>query len=151
MSLEQCKAILSDNALILENSRIRREFLWNGGHLVSRRIEDLRRGGRGRWRDRSRTANCPDRPAKRRWHARGGAVPATAVSPEHLRVDCTYRLGDLWVRRRFRIYPDCPAIACDFYLKGKPDSTGEARTSRRGAGQHREMSRRPGRGRSRRR
>ncbi len=44
MSIEQCKATLSDGRLVLENTCIRREFDWNGGHLVSRRIDDPRTG-----------------------------------------------------------------------------------------------------------
>ena len=45
---------------------------------------------------------------------------ATPIRPAHLRVDVTARLGGLELRRRFRLYPGCPAIACDVYLRGRP-------------------------------
>jgi hypothetical protein len=124
MSIEQCKATLAGERLVLENDWIRREFLWNGGHLVSLRIEDVRAGQV--WALTGQKPDC-EFPEQAGEPAEGALealrCAATAVSPEHLRVDCTYRLGGLWVRRRFRIYPNCPAIACEFYLKGKPDST----------------------------
>jgi len=46
---------------------------------------------------------------------------ATAMSPAYLKVDVTYSLGELEIKRVFRIYPDCPAIGCDYYLRGKAD------------------------------
>ena len=110
--------------LVLENRCIRREFLWNHGHLISRRVED-RRTGRV-WRLAGQKPDCefPGQVCESCDDAfEVVPQPATAVSPAYLRVDCVYRLGGLWVRRRFRLYPDCPAIACEFYLKGKPLST----------------------------
>ncbi len=123
MSIEQCKAMLTGDTLVLENSRMRRVFLWNHGHLVSRRIEDLRTGRVWTLAGPKPDCELPDQnfePAGETLETTRCA--ATAVSFEHLQVDCTYRLAGLWIRRRFRIYPDCPAIACDFYLKGKPRS-----------------------------
>lgn len=124
MPTDQCNATLEADTLVLENSCIRREFLWNHGHLVSRRIEDLRTGRA--WTLAGQKPDCefpdqPGEPADATFETL--PCPATAVTPAHLRVDSTYRLQDLWVRRRFRIYADCPAIACEFYLKGKPAST----------------------------
>jgi alpha-galactosidase len=127
MAIEQCNAVLSDNVLVLQNSCIRREFLWNHGHLISQRIEDLRSGQA--WTLAGLKPDCefPNQPCE---PADGTleTVPcaATAILPEHLRIDCTYRLGDLWIRRCFRLFRDCPAIGCDFCLKGKPSSTWRA-------------------------
>ena len=38
--MNDCRAVLEGTTLILENSRIRRTFDWNGGHLISREIAD---------------------------------------------------------------------------------------------------------------
>ncbi len=46
-------------------------------------------------------------------------IAETAIEPEHLEAEITYSLADLEIKRVFRLYPDCPAIACDFYFKGK--------------------------------
>jgi len=36
-----------------------------------------------------------------------------------MQADVETNFGALSVRRRFRIYPGCPAIACDIYLRGQ--------------------------------
>ncbi len=112
--------MLDGDRLVLENRCIRREFDWNGGHLVSRSLID-RRTGRV-WTLAADKPDCAlpdqsDEPADGTLEVTDR--PATAAEPGHLQVDCTVRLADLWIRRRFRIYPDCPAIACDFYLRGR--------------------------------
>ena len=42
-ALGDCRAVLVDGTLILENSRVRRQYAWNDGHLVGRQIVDLAR------------------------------------------------------------------------------------------------------------
>lgn len=120
MSLDTCRATLSDNTLVLENNRIRRRFLWNDGLLVSRRIEDLQ--AHRAWDLVSDKPDCclPGQGAPKDGRMQVVPCPATAIVPEHLEVHCTVRLGSLELRRTFRIYPDCPAIACDYYLRGRP-------------------------------
>ena len=119
--METCRAVLENGILTLENDRIRRVYAWNEGHLVGRQIVD-KSGGRN-W---DLAGDVPDVDVP------GLDVPptdgdldtawqeATAYTPAHLRARVTTHLGDLWVRRRFRIYPGCPAIACDLTLRGKP-------------------------------
>ncbi len=121
MSIDECLAELKDNCLLVGNSRIRRRYIWNQGHLISQRIEDLSTGRA--WQLASHKPDCEfpgqaDQPAD--GQLRLTQSPAMSAMREHLQVDCTYRLGQLEVRRTFRLYPDCPAIACEFYLRGKP-------------------------------
>jgi hypothetical protein len=106
--------------LILENNRIRREYDWNNGHLVGRQIVD-RCTGRA-WKLSGDSPDCTfpgatGSPADGR--LRVTLQAESAYLPAHLQADVTTRLGTLGIRRRFRIYPDCPAIACDLYLCGK--------------------------------
>ena len=121
--MNDCRAMLEENTLILENSRIRRTFDWNHGHLVSREIADKASGQT--W---TLTGSAPDcsfpgeAAAGTDGELRVTSCPATPIRPAHLQADVTTRLGGLEVLRRFRIYPDCPAIACDFYLRGRPSA-----------------------------
>ena len=121
--MNDCRAVLEGNTLILENSRIRRTFEWNGGHLVSREIADKATGHTWALTGAAPDCSFPGEAAE----ATDGALrvtdcPATPIRPAHLQADVTVRLGGLEILRRFRIYPDCPAIACDFYLRGRPSA-----------------------------
>ena len=132
--MNDCRAVLEGNTLILENSRIRRTFDWNGGHLVSREIADKAAGHTWTLAGEAPDCSFPGEAAE----ATDGALrvtdcPATPIRPAHLQADVTMRLGGLEILRRFRIYPDCPAIACDFYLRGRPSAGGARRQRARPA------------------
>ena len=117
--MQRCRAILDNGVLTLENDRIRRVYAWNEGHLIGRQIVDLETGRA--WDMVGSAPDCafPGQDAP----PRDGQLvvveqPETAFRPAHLQVEVTTRLDALSVRRRFRIYPRCPAIACDLYLRG---------------------------------
>lgn len=121
--LSSCRAIQRGDTLILGNSLIQRTYLFQGGTLSSLSVEDKRSGKR--WALANKT---PDfvLPAKTGDPTNGQfsvkTVAATSRTPAHLEAEVVVSLGTLWVKRVFRIYPDCPAIACDYYLKGQaPD------------------------------
>jgi hypothetical protein len=120
LDLEDCRASLENGILTLENSRIRRQFRWNDGNLASLRLVDVVRNHA--W---EMSSTGPDNvwfgidlPA-----SDGQFTPeirqATPMIPAHLQVTITSRLGTLEVMRRFRLYPSCPVIACDYCLRGK--------------------------------
>lgn len=44
---------------------------------------------------------------------------ATSIAPAHLEAEIIYSLGKQEVMRVFRLYPNCPAIACDLYFRGE--------------------------------
>ena len=128
-----CRAVLQDGVLTLENRCLRRQYAWNDGHLIGQQIVDLATGYTwlldGRTPDLALPGEHPE--------PRGGSLTvtplgATPIVPAHLQVDATTHLGALEVRRRFRIYPGCPAIACDLYLRGKPASTWHAASAAAG-------------------
>ena len=50
---------------------------------------------------------------------RAEEVPASLQYVHHLRATVEYKAGNLQVRKIFKVYPGCPAIACELYLKGQ--------------------------------
>lgn len=114
----QCKATLVNDTLTLQNSQIKRCYLWNGGNLKSCSLTDKRSGYTWKLNDRS-----PDQLFPGAGNASGGKftvrqIGATDISVAFLQAEVEVKLGTLEVKKVFRIYPDCPAIACDYYLKG---------------------------------
>ena len=45
-------------------------------------------------------------------------VKSDGIRPEHLEAEVTFSMDDIRVRRVFRVYEGCPAIACDNYVGG---------------------------------
>lgn len=126
-----CHVEWVDNRLVVGNNRIRRSFEWNGGDLISRELS-----GAGVWKLRSDQPDChfPGEADT----VSGGRVEATvqAETPlvqAHLVVEVFHCRGELEIRRRFRIYPETPAIAIDYYLRGV--AAGDWSASGVGAGQ----------------
>ncbi len=117
--MKPCSVTLAHDILIIENSRILRQYRWNGGNLISQKIADKQSGQV--W---ELTGSVPDfaLPGVEGDASEGALtvrdVPQTTIAPTHAEATVDMRIGDLSVRRVFRIYADCPAIACDFYLKG---------------------------------
>lgn len=118
-----CQVWLQDDVLTLETARIRRRYRWNAGNLIGLRIEDVVRGHgwnlEGRTPDLAWTPVPASKPAGQLFVHE---VAATSVTPAHLRAEVLTSMKGLAVKRVFRLYPDCPAIACDTYLKGESDA-----------------------------
>jgi len=119
-----CRAALENGVLTLENSLIRRRYKWNNGNLISQSLEDKSNGQA--WNLRSKKPDCtfPGTTTK----AASGRLEifereSDSIKPAHLNVVVTFKLDNLEVKRSFRIYPDCPAIACDYYLRGTASTT----------------------------
>ena len=113
-----CRVLLQDDILTLETGWIRRQYRWNNGRLISLRIEDVVRGHG--W---SLAGKVPDLA----WIGDGAGATGrlrveehatTSTTPGHVRAEVLTSRGDLEIKRVFRLYPNCPAIACDFYLRG---------------------------------
>jgi len=118
--LEDCRASLAGGVLTLENSRIARAYRWNEGHLIGLSLTDVQSGDA--WALSAEAPDCAF-PGVEEIPTRGALevtpVAATPLRPAHLQVDVTTSLGVLRVRRRFRIAPHCPAIACELALRGQ--------------------------------
>ena len=114
---DACYARLDGDTLRMGNACIERCWVWNGGNPATVSLTDKSTGRRME----ARAAN-PD------FQIGSGAVShalfatetvaANAVHPACLKAIVSFELGGLEVRRVYRIYADCPAIACDTYLRG---------------------------------
>ena len=110
---------MDGDTLVIGNRLIERKYLWNGGNLMTCSIYDKNTGVL-----RKSVSLRPDFSISGGLHAGTGAsyvaenVPADEISPAFHKVIVRYSLGDLNVRREFRVYADVPAIACDTWLNG---------------------------------
>lgn len=111
-------AVLKGDTLKMGNNVMERTFLWNKGALKTIRLvnktEHTIIHAKGNHPDFAMVkADADSAWLKTEWKSTDGVhAPYTLVS-----VWC--RQGTLQSLRQFRIYDDCPAIACDIYLRGK--------------------------------
>jgi hypothetical protein len=123
-SLNYCSARLVDDKLILENSSISRTYLWNNGNLITVSLTDKQTSKT--W---SSSILKPDMAFPGQNAEASNAsfsseiVPETAIKPAHLEATVQLRIDKLEIKRVFRIYPECPAIACDIYLRGRAEKS----------------------------
>jgi alpha-galactosidase len=122
-NLSHCKATLSDGILTLENKLIKRNYKWNEGDLISQSVTDLM--SHYTWFLDGKKADCsfPIKAVPKEGKLEVRKVGATLIAPTHLEADVYTKLGDLEIKRVFRIYADCPAIGCDYYLRGNYTDT----------------------------
>ncbi len=120
--LSQCKAILKNDTLTLENDFLKRTFLWNDGALQSVGLYNKRSGININGSTTARKADFffPGINDKTQDAAfRTYNIPATAASYEYLAAEVVVRVGTIQLKKIFRLYPNCSAIVCDYYVKGK--------------------------------
>lgn len=116
-------ATLKSDTLYIGNGSIERKFLWNKGNLITISIND--KNNNQVWINQKQTPDFffpqQNQEAKKgKWTTE---EIETNISPKHLVVTVEYMLDQLQIRKIYRIYPDCPAIACDIYLKGTAKGT----------------------------
>ncbi len=126
----RCQATLNDGMLTLETGAMRRRYRWNDGALTAVRIEEQTHGWGIDLEASAVQASPPE------IDAFGPAVegqlsvqtlPQTRSTPAHLEATVDTMYEGLVLRRVFRLYSGCPAIACDLYVKrrdGMETSTG---------------------------
>ncbi|MGV8090535.1 MAG: hypothetical protein AB2L24_01540 [Mangrovibacterium sp.] len=118
-----CYAILKSDSLCIGNGLIERKFLWNNGNLITVSLEDKR--NKQVWINEKQIPDffIPQQNQQAlngRWESK---EVGSAVIPRHLEVTIEYTIDQLQIRKVYRVYPDCPAIACDLYLKGEAKGT----------------------------
>ena len=116
---KDCYASLNDSTLTIGNSRVCQVFAWNKGDLKTVSLEDVQAGKKLVMQNpRSDIAlgKTLGKVQSAQW--KSDIVAGTVVSP-HLEVEVTASFPHLEVRRVFRIYPECPAIGCDYYLRAR--------------------------------
>lgn len=121
-----CRAFLDKDILILENTCIRRTFLWNTGQLIARTLEipethqvlQLANGEPDFLLPGMDAASCDN-------VATLAVVehPATPRRGAFLEATIETRIDELEIRRQFRIFPDCPAISSLLFLRGRSSLT----------------------------
>jgi alpha-galactosidase len=117
----KCTAFIRNDTMVIKNNVVWQYFKWTDGNLV--------RIGFGRvdpWRSFIQPDTkpgltigqvSPGGKGKIRFELK--RMSATEVMEEHLEFDVYSSLGELEVKRVFTVFPDCPAIRCDIFLKGK--------------------------------
>jgi alpha-galactosidase len=122
-SLSSCRAFREGEVFIVENDRIRREFLWNGGNLATLRIRDVLRGTAYETAEKDTDCAFPGESGEATDGAfRVRTVAASPIAGEALAVDVEWRLGGLEVRRTFTLRPGVPAVSCSLALRGRAAS-----------------------------
>lgn len=114
---------LVGDTLTIGNSLIERKFVWNGGNLMTYSLSDKANG-----KTTVSASLTPDffiskdEKVGTGGHCKVEKVAATDIHSAYLKATVTFSLGALDIQRIYRIYDDCPAIACDTYLKGTVNS-----------------------------
>ncbi|MDP4189691.1 MAG: alpha-galactosidase, partial [Bacteroidota bacterium] len=118
---ENCKAYLHKDTLTLENGVVFEHFLWNKGNLIRLAFGDVLS-----WQSVVAPDNQPFFNTGEKGLLTSGEgilkvsnQPATSVTPAYVKAEVICSIGKMQVLRVFRLYPGCPAIACDLYLKGQ--------------------------------
>jgi alpha-galactosidase len=119
-NVKECIADLENDILTIGNSRITRTYNWNGGNIITLSLTDKTNGKVWQISSKKPDLIFPGETEKAEDASLiSRIVPETAISPLHLEAEIIYRLGKIEVKRVFRVYPDCPTIACDFYFRGE--------------------------------
>ena len=118
-----CYIYITGDTLHIGNTLIERTYLWNNGNIITKRIIDKR--GSQIWVNKSDHADfyLPGQSTDAKdmhWNVQ---EVESSISPYHKELTIEYTLDRLCVKRVYRVYPDCPAIAIDTYLKGEAKSS----------------------------
>jgi len=115
-----CYSRLRGDTLIMGNHQIERTFIWNNGNLITYSLTNKATG-----KYLKSVSTTPDFKIMEETSAASSGscqskiVTADGIHPAYLNVTVSFGIGELNVLRSFRIYDDCPAIACNTYVKGR--------------------------------
>jgi alpha-galactosidase len=119
-----CSAKLENDLLTLENAQISRTYQWNGGNILTRSLTDKVSGKVWQINSKKPDLALPGETEKGENAVFSCKIVAeTPIAPEHLEAEIVYSIGKLEVKRVFRLYPNCPGIACDLYFRGESANT----------------------------
>lgn len=110
---------LEHDTLVIGNALIERKFIWNQGNLITYSLTD--KSAEQCWHNKSKN---PDFQILQEKVEASNAVYASrevqenSIHPSYLETEIDFVLGTLAVKKVYRIYNDCPVIACSIYLKG---------------------------------
>lgn len=115
------------------NQLAERRFIWNNGNLITWCFINKQSGHR--WINKTTT---PDFFLTKEQSASSNAtytinkIEETTICPGYLETTVSFSFGTLDVKRVFRIFDNCPAIACDTWLKGKANFLSEKTAANQG-------------------
>jgi len=116
-------ALLENDVLTIENSKVSRSYKWNKGNIISLSISDKESGKTWMMNTKRPDLSFPGQTDIAENAVFSSKIIAeTAIAPEHLEAEIIYSLDKLKVKRIFRLYRDCPVIGCDIYLRGEPNT-----------------------------
>lgn len=113
------EARIKEGRLILETGRARYMADWNNGDVRGLSLEDTADNIRWDLQGALPDLSLPGAPEPEKGALDCREVPAGPIRPAHLEAVNTFTLGSLEIKRVFRLYPDCPAIGCDLFLRGR--------------------------------
>lgn len=115
----QCYAKLENDTLYIGNSLIERAFLWNGGNVANAFMKD-KCTGRVFRNESCEPALAVGQPFTKAsdGHLEVRNVESDGIHPRRLEAEVTFSMEGIRIKRVFRVYEDCPAIACDNYAGG---------------------------------
>lgn len=113
-----CKAELNNNQLVLSNNLIQRTFEWNNGNLKTITLNDIKNNHVWDFVGADIDFSIPGLEMAQNGTIKFEKIQANNILHEHIKAVVTSDFGEIQVKRVFKIYPDCPALACDIYLKG---------------------------------
>jgi len=117
-------ARLENDLLTLENDQISRSYIWNNGNIITQSITDKLSGYVWQVNSKKPDLALPGESEKaEKGLFSSKIIAATAIAPEHLEAEIMYTLGKLEIKRVFRLYANCAAIACDLYYRGESVNT----------------------------
>ncbi len=110
-----CRATLDDDRLTLETGTMLRRYRWDAGALIPTRIEDQVRGWGVDLQGSDPITGAVGPALQGRFKVE--TMPQTRSTPAHLEASVETDYEHITLKRVYRLYPDCPAIACDVYVK----------------------------------
>ncbi len=117
--LDQCHVTLKNDTLTISNALIARTYLWNHGHLVTLQIHDKKNAHIWQMAGDRPDLSFPNLEGlNSNSEFKVEKIKQSTTQPAHLKIHIITSLDGLRIKRIFRLYPDCPAIACNVYLKG---------------------------------
>lgn len=119
INYKDCLAYRKGDSLILENSMIKRVFLFKNGNLSSYSLSNKQSAGYWLLASEQSDFSLPGKtPGSYNATLKTRITTETPQQASHLEAEVTLSYDDLQIRRVFRLYPFTPAIACDTYLRG---------------------------------
>ena len=112
-------ALFKNDTLKIGNNLIERVFLWNNGNLITCSIED--KENHHKWENIS---NIPDFQFTKDITQADDAdliiskEKETSIHPAYTRVEVYTKIQNIQTKRVFKVFDNCPAIACHTFLKG---------------------------------